>query len=521
MLPEQSRRLETTFIVATLFAASCLFLLNLANHYLWQDEAQTALISKTILTHGVPLGYDGKNYLSQELGAEYGENYLWRWHTWLPFYVAAASFRLFGANTFSARLPFALFGIGTVVLAYFFAKSLWKSPRAGVVTSTLLLLSVPFIILSRQSRYYSMAAFFSLLCLYAYANILERKKYSHVVFVVSATLLFHTHYIYCATLLVTVVLHTLLCHRDAARKVVLSSAVVVAISLPFIIWLAGIRYGDRYGTGLFDAARVAGSGKKYFLHVVTHVFSPLLLLVPACVGAANWIRTKSLFPKDAVVWNKLFLLILFIALNVIALSLTSPAPFFRYLAPLIPVLYVITGFIINSAMNVHVALGPVLMAVLVFMSPLSDYLYEITHDYDGPIEGISKYLNDNGNRDDTVAITYGDLPLKFYTSMRVVGGLTGEDLAPAKKAEWIILRNHVICRKDYNVLQYLLKNVPWHMYQRITIDYPDIPFENRESPDEHRFRTTIDASKVAVFRRVKNSRGQGNSPSRKYPDVRQ
>ena len=63
MLPEQSRRLEATFIVATLFAASCLFLLNLANHYLWQDEAQTALISKTILTHGVPLGYDGKNYL--------------------------------------------------------------------------------------------------------------------------------------------------------------------------------------------------------------------------------------------------------------------------------------------------------------------------------------------------------------------------------------------------------------------------------------------------------------------------
>ena len=40
-------------------------------------------------------------------------------------------------------------------------------------------------------------------------------------------------------------------------------------------------------------------------------------------------------------------------------------------------------------------------------------------------------------------------------------------------------------------------------YQRITIDYPDIPWENRESPDDHHFRTVSDESPVVIFRKVR------------------
>ena len=39
---------------------------------LWDDEAQTALISQTIVDHGLPLGHDGVNSFSQEAGAEFG-----------------------------------------------------------------------------------------------------------------------------------------------------------------------------------------------------------------------------------------------------------------------------------------------------------------------------------------------------------------------------------------------------------------------------------------------------------------
>ena len=71
-----SNSVQRIILCVILLGSLCLLLANLGNQYLWEDEAQTALISKTILTEGVPRGYDGKNFFSQEGGAEYGDNYL-------------------------------------------------------------------------------------------------------------------------------------------------------------------------------------------------------------------------------------------------------------------------------------------------------------------------------------------------------------------------------------------------------------------------------------------------------------
>jgi len=106
-------------------------------------------------------------------------------------------------------------------------------------------------------------------------------------------------------------------------------------------------------------------------------------------------------------------------------------------------------------------------------------------------------------KDDTVAITYGDLPLKFYTGMRVIGGLTGEDLSPAKEADWVIVRRYAISRTDLRVREYLMQNVPWQHYQRIVINYPDTPFQNRESPQEHLYRTATKEDRVVIYKRIK------------------
>ena len=142
-------------------------------------------------------------------------------------------------------------------------------------------------------------------------------------------------------------------------------------------------------------------------------------------------------------------------------------------------------------------------ASFAYLQPLPDYLYEITHDYQGPIKGIVTYLNQHARKDETVAMTYGDLPVKFYTGMRVIGGLTGEDLAPAREADWVILRKYVLCQTDWQVRKYLVENLPWYAFQKITIDYPDLPWENRETPSEHHYRTVTNEDKVAIYRRIK------------------
>jgi len=149
------RRLTMVWMGIIVVSASLLLLCNLGNQRLWQDEAQTALISRTILGSGVPLGHDGRNSFSQELGAEFGPDRVYKWHPWLSFYWLAAFFRVLGFSTFTARLPFALLGVASAVLVYPLGRTLFRRRRVGVAAAMLLLGSVPFLLLAKQCRYYS------------------------------------------------------------------------------------------------------------------------------------------------------------------------------------------------------------------------------------------------------------------------------------------------------------------------------------------------------------------------------
>ncbi len=492
---------EYLFLVLVIAASLFLFLANLGNQYLWQDEAQTALISKTILTNGLPLGCDGKNFFSQEAGAEYGENYVWKWHTWLPFYLLAAFFKLFGFSTFVARLPFAIFGIATVFIAYLFCRDLWKNKKMAMLAAGILLFSVPFLILSRQCRYYSLAAFFSLVSLYAYLAFLDKKKYAAVLFVLSLTLLFHTHYIYCVTLLVTVILHALFFCPRKIKTLLFLAAAVVLVNVPWIIWFWDIKYGQQYGSGMFEAGKLVIFTKNYLYQITRHIFSPYLLLVILVVAVVNRVKTGAIFPRDRLFWRNLSLLLFFIIFNLLMLIVAVPTTFFRYLAPLIPVFAILVAVLVLAAARLHFVLALGIVAGLLSTANFTDFLYEITHDYDGPIEGIVKYLNEHGSKDDVVLITYGDMPLKFYTNMKIVGGLTGEDLSDANDPDWIIVRKHSPPRIE-KVIKHLEK-IDISKYLPVVIDYPDIINENRENPQLHHFRTVVDEDRVRIYRRIK------------------
>jgi len=462
------------------------------------------------MVRGLPYGTDGKNFFSQELGAEYGDNYIWKWHTWLQFYLVAGSFKLFGINTFAARLPFALFGIATVLLLYFFASGLWQDKHAGAAAAILLLLCIPFLLLSRQCRYYSPSAFFSLLGLFAYLRLLDGKRFSTSLFIIGGTFLFHTHYIYLASLLAAVGTHCLIWHRTEWRRVALACAGTLVLSVPWIIWLSTIKYGEAYGEHLLSFASFSSKGISFGQQILQYIFPSYLFLVPIILLLVEWARKKQPPGGNRAVWSAISIPALFTFTTLVPLAAASPAPFFRYLCPVIPPMLAIAGLIIGRACRLHWLAGIFVFILMVSHQPISDFIYELTHDYQGPIKGIGKFLNANADPGDVVAITYGDMPLKFYTNLRVVGGLTGEDLEPAKKARWVIIRHHVICSKDYAVRQYLIRNLDFHRYRRIDIDFPDIPFENRESPWEHRFRTVKFAPQVVILERMAESGPGGN-----------
>ncbi len=195
-------------------------------------------------------------------------------------------------------------------------------------------------------------------------------------------------------------------------------------------------------------------------------------------------------------------MLLFITTNVLAHALTIGDPLLRYLAPVIPAALLLMTMAIYSSMRLHITIGIVAIAVLAFAMRMPDYAYEITHDLRWPVDGIVKYLNEQGKPSDVVAITYSDLPLKFYTKMRVVGGTSGEDPSPIKNAQWIILRKYVNGPELIPVINYMRHNIDATKYERIQLDYPDTPWENSEDPAFHNYRTAYGESPVVIYRRI-------------------
>ena len=490
------RRLFASYVepvlLALIVALSCVACLyHLERPYLWQDEAQTALISETILERGLPYGTDQKNFFSQELGSEYGENYLWRWHPWLSFYLDAASLAIFGKNTFAARLPFALLGIGCVLMAWILARGLWRSPPAGLLAAFILATNIPFILFCRQARYYSLAAFLSLVGLYAYFRLLHNKKGSLLFLTLASALLVQTHYLYFGSLSLALGLHALLFQRRTLLKTILACTLGLAVNAPWFVWFLSMRYSEQYGGNLFNKDIFLQTVSSYWndlwhcMSLDRFLYAVLVILVVALIRA--W-RKKS-FDWNPDGWLSGIALLFFFGLfTIIALGVSNPAPFVRYILPVFAVWACIAGGLAAWSWRLaHPLCVVLLLAASINHVLWYNFNYELHNHFPGPIEGISTFLNQNARPDDVVAITYGDLPIKFYTDLRVVGGLTGEDLEPARNADWVIIRNTTVSDKDAKVRQYLLDNLDINRYQLISIPYPDTVYEDRPSMWAHLF----------------------------------
>jgi hypothetical protein len=131
-----------------------------------------------------------------------------------------------------------------------------------------------------------------------------------------------------------------------------------------------------------------------------------------------------------------------------------------------------------------------------FRSDLWMYAQELSHDYEGPNEGLVAYLSEHAQEAQTVAVNYEDLPLMFYTDLRVLGGLGLHNLNVNARPDWVIDRRN----GPYRDL--LAEIVTGHSYERIEIPYPDIRWENRPQPGQHHYLTVRDSDPVVLYRRV-------------------
>jgi 4-amino-4-deoxy-L-arabinose transferase-like glycosyltransferase len=482
-----------------LIISMLVFLPNLDRHYLWQDEAQTALISRSILTNGIPHGYDEINSFSQELGAENGKDGVYKWHPWIPFYIHAVFFQFFGQSDFAARLPDALFGIGTVLLCFWTVRSTGKSRRASLLAASILMLMIPFLLLSRQCRYYSMAAFFSMGCICSYFLFLQSKKYARILLVCSTVILFYIQIIYSAIFLGTVLIHLTLIRKGYFKRILGPIVGILCFVLPWISYTSEISYQVRYGQ-IFDNLFISKMFFFAFIRQLANYVIPFYFLFILYVIVV-WHRKNI-----QNIWNstKLYTSFYFIfaTLILIVLSFMAPNSFFRYLVPVLPICAIVVAEIVELGFQANPMLGWIGLFVVLLHQPLSNYCFELTHDFRGPMEGLVGHLRQYAQSSDTVAISYGDMPIKWYTGLYVIGPLSGDNLESVSHARWIIIRKHHHCTQGFVMANYLRSQVQTGQYRKYILDAPDTPYENREDPENHLYRTATGEDNVVIYERI-------------------
>jgi 4-amino-4-deoxy-L-arabinose transferase-like glycosyltransferase len=177
--------------VAVAVLGLALLLTNLGTDYLWADEGDTAVLASSILKFGVPKAWDGVTFTDSDLGARENQQFVMVGTPWVQYYVAAASFLLFGQNTFAARLPFALAGWFTVLLGFQLIRRLtgdWKAAFSGAL---LMLGSVQFLLYAREARYYVLSMLFTV---WLFSIFFRMKSARDSILVAAvAVVLFHSH----------------------------------------------------------------------------------------------------------------------------------------------------------------------------------------------------------------------------------------------------------------------------------------------------------------------------------------
>ena len=226
------------------------------------------------------------------------------------------------------------------------------------------------------------------------------------------------------------------------------------------------------------------------------------------------------------------------AVGAAAGAMLSPYRFFRYIVPVIPLIFalaalgladlwqrgrwhkamaalVIVAMVTSTAPHV---LSHSLMAAAARASglvlvrerdlstrvPLADLLRELRDPPRGPIAATVGFLRENAQARDVLVTTYGELPLKFHTALDVYGGETAQ-LPPAHvKARWIWPRHRTkVFPAERAAVMWVEQELSGRTFERIELDAFDRRWENREDPEEHIFSNPgPPAPRVVLYRAV-------------------
>ena len=160
----------TAPVVLIVAVAGVLACYGLNNNVFWDDEANTALFGRNILSTGKLTAWDGTNVIGFRQGAELDSQLVNVYMPPVQYYVAALGFKLLGFTTLGGRVPFVLAGLVSIAALACFVHWHFAKLMSAWLPSLLVTLSPAYLMFIRQCRYYAVVSLLTVTTLAALSH---------------------------------------------------------------------------------------------------------------------------------------------------------------------------------------------------------------------------------------------------------------------------------------------------------------------------------------------------------------
>ncbi|MBI4040737.1 MAG: glycosyltransferase family 39 protein [Deltaproteobacteria bacterium] len=524
--------------VILIFCVAGVFLFfNLDGHYLWKDEAETALLGRSILEKGLPSAFLGKNQIHIHLKEFLRSDGIWTFHPWLPFYVTAGSFRVLGESTISARLPFAILGFLALIATYFLALQLSRSKLCAWFSVVFLTCSIPFMLHMRECRYYAPAALFSVLMILGYIRFFQFKKYTAPFFVIISNLLFHSNYGIFLPIQMALILHAFIFYRREPKfkSFLAIEGLVFMMTFPWFVYFNGFQHSSH----VFGWKHLSHHLQYYFRLTYKFIF-PVFFVVGLYFYQLIGKKKEFIFTFLQKLERESMGLLGMILLVSYAFVILGDQRFYRYVIHLVPIYMILlamifTGwfrsqkwvasvfFLFMIGTNVFYYSLPFLVLKVIpegivgqflslealnqlktkqakiYFSPVSQYVDELTHPADDMNQKLAAFFLKRANQNDAIGIAYSDHSLMFYTDFKIINLYFEKEQYP----EWIVFQPEWF-EEIYGPLHQssYVKKMKTD-YDAMVTDIADHRWGQRPDPYEHAFRSEISVPRIVIYRKKK------------------
>ncbi len=143
--------------------------------------------------------------------------------------------------------------------------------------------------------------------------------------------------------------------------------------------------------------------------------------------------------------------------------------------------------------------------------PLQLYLTELVDGYPDVNQNLIEFFQKNAEPDDTILVTYSDLPLQFYTDLKVIGGLQDRIPEDGTLPDWVVKRQISRTNRDDLLVSsddYILNRLDLGAhYEKLPQEFNDEMFGNRPDPYYHRFLPMSEPYQPIVIFKLKKETG--------------